>query len=488
MNIRSAIRAFLSVILVVGLPLGSRAADQSPTSTGLRVSDDGRHLVQIQDGQPFLLLADTVWNVTHVLNREDMVFYLDRRAAQGFNVIFFSGISERGGKEANAYGDTPYVNDDFLRPAITPGNDPNDPEQYDFWDHLDFFIHECVKRGIYAAMNPVYASWYVRDGHVTQANAEGLGVFWGQRYGRESHIIWVLGGDIAPDFEPQHLDIYRRMARGIAVGATGKEDYSTLLMTYHPPGQSQPLWARTSSKWYHDEPWLDFNMLQTGQADYSAYDLVRADYERTPAKPVFDGEPWYEAAPHRIRPGNRMASDFDVRKRAYWSVFAGACGHTYGENSVMLLWRAGDQAFHDTEVIPWKQALDRPGGLQLKYLRRLIESRPMLDRVPDQSLLTREAGMEFNDHIQGTRGKDYAMIYSTSGSRIDIHLGRITGKEVRAWWFDPRTGEAKDIGLRPNRGEARFQPPSLGLGQDWVLVLDDASKNYLPPGQPQKHP
>lgn len=473
------------VVLAVGLPVGGRAADPSPASTGLRVSDDGRHLVRKQDRRPFFLLADTVWNIIHLLNREDMVFYLDHRAANKFNGVFFSAISESGGSGPNAYGDKPFIDDDFLSPAITPGNDPKDPEQYDFWDHLDFFIHECAKRGIYAAMNPIYASWYVRDGHVTHANAERFGSFWGQRYGRDPNIIWVLGGDIAPDFKPQHLEIHRGMARGIAAGATGKEDYSTLLMTYHPPGQSKPSWERTSSKWYHDEPWLDFNMLQTGQADYSAYELVRADYQRTPVKPVFDGESWYEAHPHKIRPGNRMASDFDVRKRAYWSAFAGACGHTYGEGSVMLLWRAGDQAFHDTEVIPWKQALDRPGGLQLKYLRRLIESRPMLDRVPDQSLLAYDA-MEFYDRIQATRGKDYAMIYSTSGSRIEAHLGRITGKEVRAWWFDPRTGEAKDIGVHPNRGEASFQPPSLGIGQDWVLVLDDASKNYPPPGKSKK--
>ncbi len=29
------------------------------------------------------------------------------------------------------------------------------------------------------------------------------------------------------------------------------------------------------------------------------------------------------------------------------------------------------------------------------------------------------------------------MIYSTSGNRIDVHLGRICGASVRAWWFDP---------------------------------------------------
>jgi Putative collagen-binding domain of a collagenase len=105
----------------------------------------------------------------------------------------------------------------------------------------------------------------------------------------------------------------------------------------------------------------------------------------------------------------------------------------------------------------------------------------MLDRVPDQSLLTGDA-MEMNDRIQATRGKVYAMIYSTSGSRIEVHLGRISGEELYAWWFDPRSGEARDAGMHPNRGKVSFQPPSLGLGHDWVLVLDDASKNFPRPG------
>lgn len=44
------------------------------------------------------------------------------------------------------------------------------------------------------------------------------------------------------------------------------------------------------------------------------------------------------------------------------------------------------------------------------------------------------------------------MIYSTSGNRIDVHLGRICGASVRAWWFDPRDGSAKGIGVLPNKG------------------------------------
>ena len=34
----------------------------------------------------------------------------------------------------------------------------------------------------------------------------------------------------------------------------------------------------------------------------------------------------------------------------------------------------------------WQQAMNLPGANQMKYVRRLIESHPMIERVPDQSI------------------------------------------------------------------------------------------------------
>jgi len=53
---------------------------------------------------------------------------------------------------------------------------------------------------------------------------------------------------------------------------------------------------------------------------------------------------------------------------------------------------------------------------------------------------------------------------------------------VKAWWFNPRTGEATAIGEFPNTGEREFISPNPGEELDWVLVLDDARKNFPTPG------
>jgi len=58
---------------------------------------------------------------------------------------------------------------------------------------------------------------------------------------------------------------------------------------------------------------------------------------------------------------------------------------------------------------------------------------------------------------------------------------------VRAWWYNPRTGEATEIGELPHTGVRQFQPPNPGEALDWVLVLDDVSKHFPRPGVPLAH-
>jgi hypothetical protein len=68
------------------------------------------------------------------------------------------------------------------------------------------------------------------------------------------------------------------------------------------------------------------------------------------------------------------------------------------------------------------------------------------------------------------------------GRRFAVHMDKITGPKVKAWWFNPRNGTANEIGTFENQGVREFNPPDYGEMLDWVLVLDDTSKNFPPPG------
>jgi hypothetical protein len=151
-----------------------------------------------------------------------------------------------------------------------------------------------------------------------EANAEVYGEWLGKRY-KNKPIIWILGGDRNLDTGEQKA-IIRAMARALRHGDGGQH-----LMTFHPTG------GEGSSKWFHDEAWPDLSMRQNGHVVEitERYSQTRVDYDRTPIKPVIDGEPIYEDHPVSFNAknlGHSIAAD--VRRPLYWDLFTGAFGHT----------------------------------------------------------------------------------------------------------------------------------------------------------------
>src|SRR5262249_9994326 len=149
--------------------------------------------------------------------------------------------------------------------------------------------------------------------------------------------------------------------------------------------------------------------------------------------------------PAEFNAKNGYLDDYEARKFLYWALFAGACGHTYGCHDI---WQFLDDKRKPITAArtPWRKAIDLPGAGQMQHARVLLESRPYLTRVPDQSLLVTEPG-KGPDHVQATRGDDgsYAFVYIASGKPVTINLDKLSGKEIAAAWYDPRTGRAKAI-------------------------------------------
>ena len=199
------------------------------------------------------------------------------------------------------------------------------------------------------------------------------------------------------------------MATGLRAGDGGSH-----LITFHPPG------GNSSAEWLHGEEWLDFNMMQNGHnTDTDVWNRVGRDYARDPTKPVVDGEPLYEDHPIGFNARERGYSNAaDVRKFAYWDVFSGACGYTYGNHSIWQMNKPGKEPINGP-LNYWYDALDHPGAQQMQYLRALVESRPDLNRIPDQSLLASEPSAG-GKHIQATRALDgsYVFVYVPASRRL----------------------------------------------------------------------
>lgn len=391
------------------------------------VSENQRYILKA--GQPFFYLADTGWELFHRLDRDQATYYLKRRSEQGFTVIQAVVLAEFDGLHvANAYGDLPLLNDN---PAT-----PNEK----YFQHVDFIIDKAAELHMTIALLPTWgdkiwrSTWGKGPEIFNAANAKIYGKWIANRYKNKTNIIWVTGGDRNPQNEEQ-VNIWRSMAVGIQEGCVNA---AKPLISFHP--QPNDL---GSAEWFHKDQWLSFNMFQNGHCRYTpVYDKIQTVYNLVPTKPVMDAEPIYEDHPVCFNARELGTSNaYDIRLFAYLDVFSGAFGHTYGCHDIWQFYSPYREAVNGPHIY-WQEAMELPGANQMVFLKKLVESRPFLDRVPDQSLVV-ENNEAAAERIQATRGKDYAFIYVATGKPFTVVLGKISGVKLNAAWYNPRKGETR---------------------------------------------
>jgi hypothetical protein len=433
----------------------------------LKISPNGRFFIT-DNGTPFFYLGDTAWGLFPHATRADAADYLADRASKGFTVIQTVIALWDAARRPDRDGEHVFID-----------NDPTKPNEA-YFQNVDYVVNLAAAHGLYVAILPFWLKGEATNirALLDPATAEWFCHYLGWRY-RDKPVIWILGGDTAGQTAtgPDYLPLVRAMAAGLRAGDGGAH-----LITYHPTGK------QSSSFWFQNESWLSFNFIQSGHfIQNTNYEIIAADYLKTPAKPVVDGEPGYENITDRLIRDNpaavRIAAP-DVRRYGYLGVFAGAAGDTYGNGEVYEFWEPGGATLPGWAAgLPWRQSLQLPGSSQMQYLRWLIQSRPMLTRIPDQNLLTTET-YRTTERIEGTRASDgsYAFIYSAAGKPFTVRTSLLSGTTLRAWWYSPRDGASTLVGEFPKADTHDFTPPSSGPGNDWVLVLDDASANFPPPG------
>lgn len=432
------------------------------------VSNDG-HMLLI-DGKAFFWLGDTGWFL-FTQSPGDAELYFKNRAEHRFNVIQMM-VTRRmfndSGFSADYKGDLPF--DSFSPVKINES----------YFAHIDTLVSKAEKYGLLMVMAPTWG-WNL-DQVFSKDKPEEVynwGLMLGKRYKNSRNVIWIVCGEYhkiawdteekKPDSNPDSLELnlIENLARGLEDGHQGAN-----LMTIHPDG-----WL-SSSNHFHHAPWLDFNMIQSYNIGVGTEFDVLKDYKRIPYKPTILAEPGYEN-------GGAGHTSFDVRYEGYHSVLNGAFGYTYGCSGV---WNFRSD---------WKELLNCEGTVQMKYLRKLIESRPILNRVPSPELIKGFSG----DWVKRTKlaaahadDGAYAFIYFPGDTvQAEIRVSMISGQKANAWWYNPRDGEVYDLeGEKTNHPFAEFgcnmhqsyvfdPPGERGYGKDWVLILDDSDKGYGKP-------
>lgn len=426
----------------------------SQSTASLKISADSRHITH-KNGKPFFWLGDTAWELFHRTDKKEADLYLENRAAKGFTVIQAVVLAELEGLTvANTMGEKPLHD-----------NDPEQPNEA-YFKHVDYIINKANKLGMFVGLLPTWGdkfnqAWGVGPEIFTPENAYAYGRYLGKRY-KGKAVIWILGGDRNPADEDD-LAIIRKMAAGIreAVG-------SRQLITMHPQGGSN------SAEWFHEDDWLDFNMFQSGHGKLNNpnYQVTEKLYHMTPTKPVLDGEPLYEDHPINWNPEEGWFDEFESRRAGYWSMLAGACGHTYGNHNIWQLWLPERTPISAART-PWTQSLNYPGAFQAGFMKAFFESFEWQKLMPKQGIIE-NAPKDPGKEMVAALASDGSLLlaYSPYGANFQLNLREIKAQQITISWFNPRNGEFIDVGTIEKTNIMDFDPPSdEKRGNDWVLVV-----------------
>lgn len=436
----------------------------------LMVSEEGRYL-KYKNGTPFFWLGDTGWLLPQRLDRDEVEYYFEQCKNAGYNVVQIQTVNDV--PAINIYGQLSHPNGYDFGNIDIKGS-------YGYWDHMDYIIKTAASKGIYIGMVCIWGG-LVKRGNMDVEQAQAYGKFLGERYKNEPNVIWIIGGDISGDVKTPEWEALATSIRSVD---------KNHLMTFHPRGRT------ISSTWFNNADWLDFNMFQSGHRrygqrkgdkDYPIEDNTEEDnwryVERSlaiqPMKPVIDGEPIYEDIPQGLHDLDEPRwTAADVRRYAYWSVFGGSFGHTYGHNSIMQFMRPGINPAYGA-VTPWYEALKAPGFNQMKYMKNLMLIFPYFERIPDQSIIVGVNGERYNRAI-ATRGNDYLMVYSYIERPLQVDLRKVSGTKKNAWRYNPKDGRLVYIGEFEN-GVVTFgnNKTQRDGSDDYVLIVIDSNKEYI---------
>jgi len=454
----------VTVLLLCGLiPDAVFSAPAFP----LKVSGDHRYLVD-QDNTPFLIKEVSAWGLIQSLPEAEEAEFMDSVKALGFNTLLVSIIS----KDLRFAGDPPNWNGISPFTIRWDFSTPNDG----YFEHADRVLEMARRKGLLVLLVPCYLGdaedasqgWWGELLSATNsvARSRRYGRYLGNRYrmsgSRFSNLVWVAGGDnagVGPLYEHMNAVI-----EGIR--------------QYDP----SHLWTGH----FQSGSWSSDNMLYAPVMDLDGLYAWR-ESDLGPAAPQ------YRTELERYRSGTRMMFQLDqsyehddphgvdnedaqwIRRKNYDGLLCGCAGTSFSPGTV------DNQCYL---MRNWRPLMDTQGMREAKYCFDLFESRSWPLLVPDMNSAALTAGRgQFGqpDYVCAARTSNGRTLiaYLPVARRLTVSMAVMSGTSADAWWYNPSTGHATLIGAYSTSGACSFTPPSA---RDWVLVIDEDSTRYPPPG------
>lgn len=430
----------------------------------LRVAGSKRSFEHV-DGSPFFWLGDTWWMglCDRLSWPEDFQLLAADRVDKGFTVIQIvaglypdmPGFDERGANEAGFPWEVEYA-------RINPS----------YFDLADLRIRWLVQSGLVPC---IFGCWGY---YLPLLGMAKMKQHWRYLIARWSAypVVWCLAGEAAMPYylsADKEGDKMKQVAGWTEIGRYVREtDPCSHIITIHP--------TKIGRDQVEDDTVLDFDMLQTGHNGSggvaNTVGKVSAERARSPAMPVLVGEVNYEGIIH--------GTEAEVQRLTFWAaVLSGAAGHTYGANGV---WQVNTRerpygaSPHGGNwgITPWEDAYQLLGSSQVGRARQLLERYPWWQFEPHQEWVE-PSGSSENINAPFAAGIPevvrviyfYDPTFPWSSNRISV-VAIEPAVQYRAFFWDPRTGDAHDLGSVESESDGSWQVPIQPTFDDWVLVLD----------------
>lgn len=423
-----------------------------PTRRGLiQVSDVNTHTFSYYDGTPFLWIGDTWWNWTkRSIDFSSFKKLVDDRAEKGFSVGQLFVAANGWGREASIL-DESYTELDI-----------------DLMRKVDRMIEYANSKGITVWIH----GWWSRENIAETIGEEKMRRWWRYLVHRLGayNVVWVLAGEYnMHNYGGFDLSFWNDLGEMVKT----EDPYNRIVSTHPTPpgwggGADAPQWS--TGEVLHDEKWLDYNQSQPGHGRWRQEmipQIIKADYNREPAKPTIVTEPWYEFVE-----GN--PSGREIRFGAWSAILSGAAGHSYGGGHVWLAHLPESPSGGG----PWPleesfevNTLDYEGARSMGHLADFFSEIPWWEMSPVPYLIKNYS----DPYCLAKRGEEY-VIYLRWGGRADIDL-RDADKNIQFTyrWFNPATGEYRPAGTVNGGGIRKISPPEDYPGRkefrDWVLHI-----------------
>lgn len=366
----------------------------------LKIAENKKNLTR--DGKPFFYLADTCWSAFTNISDQEWDYYLDKRKAQGFNVIQIN-ILPQWDASGTDLDWKPFVDNDPMK--------LNDA----YFEHARKMAQKAKDKGFELALVVLWCNYIPGTWASKMFPTDVLP--------KEFIVPYVKKVDeIFSDLDPIYVisgdtDFPERLTEEYYIEACNE------LKKLHPDGlYTTHIKGRYSYIPKELEDNLDLHFYQSGHnakdltMPYSLSEKMQELYE---AKPLLNSEPCYEEMGYSGGQYGRWTRR-DVRRAAWVSLLSGAsAGVTYGAAGIYSWHQAGKDfmaKLGEGFDMPksWPEAMNFPGAWDYGFIRHILEGKEI---TPRQDLLANKT----TDIRVAQDQNGELLIYVPSNTKVRLH-------------------------------------------------------------------